>query len=151
MRYLAAAVLAATSVLSGCAVAGTPTMAPATDEWRHAITEAVAGLGTQMGPIANAMVTQNHQTDFGALHSARNDLRNYVDSVRNKVLPGPDAKINDSLRQGLDGYRSMADQCVVLTPENSEARLGKMSATMDEAHLHIMEALKLLEVKIPNR
>ncbi|MED5815235.1 hypothetical protein VST63_22985 [Mycolicibacterium sp. 050232] len=150
MRYLAA-VLATTSALAGCAVAGKPTAAPVTAEWRQAVTDAVAGLGTQMGPIANAMVTPNHQTDFGALHSACNDLRNYVDSVRNKVLPGPDVKVNDSLREGFDGYRSMADQCVVLTPENSDARLGKLSATMDEAHLHIMDALKLLEVDVPKR
>lgn len=150
MRYLAA-VLATTSVLAGCAVAGKPTMAPVTDEWRQAVTEAIAGLGTHMGPIANAMVTPDHQTDFGALHSACNDLRTYVDSVRNKVLPGPDIDVNNALRAGLDGYRSMADQCVVLTPENSDARLGKFEATMDEAHLHIMDALKLLQVKIPKR
>lgn len=150
MRYLAA-VLATTCALAGCAVAGKPTMAPVTDEWRDAVTEAVAGLGTQMGPIANAMVTPDHQTDYGALHSACNDLRNYVNSIRNEVLPGPDAKVNDSLRQGLDSYRSMADQCVVLTPENSPARLDKMSATIDEAHLHIMDALKRLEAYAPKR
>ncbi|MFV8053934.1 hypothetical protein [Mycobacterium sp. 48b] len=150
MRYIAA-VLAATSVLAGCAVAGKPTMAPVTDEWRQAVTDAVAGLGSQMGPVANAMVTSDHKTDYGALHSACNDMRNYLDSVQNKVLPGPDIKVNTALQEGFDGYRSMADQCVGLTPANSSSRLTKLGVTMDEAHAHIKEALKLLGVPIPKR
>lgn len=150
MRYIAA-VLAATSVLAGCAVAGKPTMAPVTDEWRQAVKEAVAGLGTQMGPVANAMVTADHRTDYGALHNACNDMRYYLDSVQNKVLPGPDIEVNTALQKGFDGYRSMADQCVGLTPANSPGRLTTLGATMDEAHLHIMDALKLLGVNVSKR
>ncbi|CRZ18002.1 hypothetical protein [Mycolicibacterium neworleansense] len=150
MRYIAA-VLAVTSALSGCAVAGKPTAAPVTDEWRQAVVDAVAGLGTQMGPIANAMVTPDHMTDYGALHSACTDMRAYIDSVQNKVLPGPDIKVNTALQEGFNGYRSMADQCVALTPANSEARLTKLGNTMDEAHLRIKDALKLLNVDIPKR
>lgn len=150
MRYVAA-VLATTSLLAGCAVAGKPTMGPVTDEWRQAVVKAVAGLGTQMGPIANAMVTADHRTDYGALHNACNDMRHYVDSVQNKVLPGPDLKVNAALREGLDGYRSMADQCVAMTPANSPGRLAKLGATMDEAHLHIIDALRLLGVSVPKR
>lgn len=150
MRYIAA-VLATTSALAGCAVAGTPTMAPVTNEWRQAVMDAVAGLGSKMGPIGNAMVTSDHKTDYGALHSACNDMRHYIDSVQNKVLPGPDIKVNTALQAGFDGYRSMADQCVGLTPANSSSRLMKLGATIDEAHLHIKDALKLLGVAIPKR
>lgn len=150
MRYIAAA-LATASVLAGCAVAGTPTMAPVTNEWRQAVMDAVAGLGSKMGPIGNAMVTSDHKTDYGALHSACNDMRLYLDSVQNKVLPGPDIKVNTALQAGFDSYRSMADQCVGLTPANSSSRLMKLAATIDEAHLHIKDALKLLGVAIPKR
>ncbi|MEV0673585.1 hypothetical protein [Mycobacterium sp. NPDC050441] len=148
MRYIAA-VLAATSVLAGCAVAGKPTAAPVTDEWRQAVIDAVVGLGTQLGPIGDAMTAP--VTDYGALHNACTDLRRYVDSTQPKVLPGPDVAVNNALQEGLDDFRSMADQCVELTPANSSARLTKLGATMDEAHLHINKGLKLLGVDIPKR
>ncbi|WP_166902354.1 hypothetical protein [Mycobacterium sp. DL440] len=150
MRYIAA-VLATTSVLAGCAVAGKPTAAPVTDEWRQAVIDAIAGLGAQLGPIANAMVTPGQMTNYGALHNACTDLRTYVDSIQHKVLPGPDVPVNTALQEGFDGFRSMADQCVELTPANSSARLTKLGATMDEAHLHINDGLKLLGIDIPKR
>jgi hypothetical protein len=148
MRYIVA-VLTAALLLTGCAVAGTPSAAPVDDEWRQAVVDAVAGLGTQLGPIGDAMTAP--VTDYGALHSACNDMRLYLDSVQNKVLPGPDIKVNTALQAGFDGYRSMADQCVGLTPANSSGRLMKLGATIDEAHLHIKDALKLLGVAIPKR
>ncbi|OBB26128.1 hypothetical protein A5792_27625 [Mycolicibacterium peregrinum] len=148
MRYIAALVATA-SVLAGCTVAGKPTAAPVTDEWRQAVIDAVAGLGTQLGPIGDAMTAP--VTNYGALHTACTDLRKYVDSVQPKVLPGPDVAVNNALGEGFDGFRSMADQCEALTPANSSARLTKLGATMDEAHLHINEGLKLLGVDIPKR
>ncbi len=150
MRYIAA-VVAAVTLLAGCAVAGKPTAAPVNDEWKQAVVAAVAGLGTQMGPIANAMVTPDHKTDYGALHTACTNLNEYVDSIQHKVLPGPDVKVNTALREGFDGYRSMADQCVALTPESSPTRLDKLGTTMDEAHTHITEGLRLLGVDFPKR
>lgn len=148
MRYIAA-VVAATSVLTGCAVAGTPTAAPVDDEWRQAVIAAVSGLGTQLGPIGDAMTAP--VTDYGALHNACTDLRRYVDSVQPKVLPGPDVQVNAALGDGFDGFRSMADQCEALTPANSSARLTKLGTTMDEAHLRMNEGLKLLGVDVPKR
>lgn len=150
MRYIAA-VVAATSVLAGCTVAGKPTAAPVTDEWRQAVIDAVAGLGTQLGPIGNAMVTPGRMTDYGALHNACTDLRTYVDSIQRKVLPGPDVAVNNALGAGFESFRSMADQCVAMTPANSSARLTKLGDTIDEAHLHINEGLKLLGVDVPKR
>lgn len=148
MRYIAA-VLAATSVLAGCAVAGKPTAAPVDDEWRRAVIDAVAGLGTQLGPIGDAMTAP--VTNYGALHNACSDLRRYVDSTQPKVLPGPDVRVNAALGDGFNGFRSMADQCVALTPANSATRLTKLGATMDEAHLRMNEGLKLLGIEIPKR
>ncbi|OBG82662.1 hypothetical protein A5733_03090 [Mycobacterium sp. NS-7484] len=147
MRYLVV-VSAAAALLTGCAVAGTPTAAPVTDEWRQAVVDAVAGLGTQLGPIANAMVTPDHMTNYTDLHNACSDMRDYIDSAKNRVLPGPDVKVNTALREGFDGYRSMADQCVALTPANSSSRLTKLGDTMDEAHLRIKEGLTLLGVDV---
>ncbi|WP_454788531.1 hypothetical protein [Mycolicibacterium lutetiense] len=148
MRYIAA-VLAATSVLAGCAVAGKPTAAPVDDEWRQAVIDAVSGLGTQLGPIGDAMTAP--VTNYGALHNACSDLRRYVDSTQPKVLPGPDVLVNAALGDGFNGFRSMADQCVALTPANSATRLTKLGATMDEAHLRMNEGLKLLGIEVPKR
>ncbi|MBU9766614.1 hypothetical protein FR943_22575 [Mycobacterium sp. TNTM28] len=148
MRYIAATV-AVTSALAGCAVAGTPTSAPVTDEWREAVFDAVAGLGAQMGPIGDAMVTHDHVTNYTAMHNACTDLRGYVDAMQTKVLPGPDVKINDALQGGIDGFRSMADQCVALTPANSSRRLDKLARTMDEADKHIKDAIKMLNAAVP--
>ncbi|MGW4099142.1 MULTISPECIES: hypothetical protein [unclassified Mycobacterium] len=148
MRYLAAA-LATMSVLAGCAVAGRPTAAPVDDEWRQAVMDAVAGLGTQLGPIGDAMTAP--VTDYPALHRACTDMRAYVDSTQPKVLPGPDVLVNAALGDGFDGFRSMADQCVALTPANSATRLTKLGTTIDEAHLRMNEGLKLLGIEIPKR
>ncbi|MUL81582.1 MULTISPECIES: hypothetical protein [unclassified Mycolicibacterium] len=150
MRYIVG-VLAAASLLAGCAVAGKPTAAPVTDEWRQAVFEAVSGLGAQMGPIGAAMVTGDHMTNYTAMHTACTDMRNYVDGMQHKVLPGPDVQINEALQGGIDGFRSMADQCVALTPANSSSRLNKLAATMAEADKHIKDAIKMLNAAVPKR
>jgi hypothetical protein len=150
MRYVAA-VMASASLLAGCAVAGRPTAAPVTDEWRQAVFGAVSGLGAQMGPIGAAMVTADRATNYAAMHTACNNMRDYLDAMQHKVLPGPDVQINEALQGGIDGFRSMADQCVALTPANSSSRLDKLAATMDEADKHIKDAIKMLNAAVPER
>ncbi|MGV0815943.1 hypothetical protein ABQF34_28670 [Mycolicibacterium boenickei] len=150
MRYIVA-VAAAASLLTGCAVAGKPTMAPVTDEWGQAVFEAVSGLGSKMGPIGAAMVTRDNRTDYTLLHSACTDMRAYLDSMQHTVLPGPDLEINEALQDGIDGFRSMADQCVTLTPANSSSRLDKLGATIDEADRRIKDAVRMLTAAVPKR
>ncbi len=149
MRYIVAG-LAAASLLAGCAVAGKPTAAPVTDEWRQAVFESVAGLGAQLGPVGSAMVTPDHMTNYTAMRTACANLRDYVDSMQHKVLPGPDVRINEALQGGIDGFRSMADQCMSLTPNNSPTRLGKLEATMDRADKQIKDAISMLNAAVPN-
>lgn len=144
MRRIAA-VAAAGFLLTGCAIAGTPVAAPVDDEWRDAVAQAVAGLGGQLGPISDAMGTK----DFLELQSSCADLRSYVDVAKRKVLPGPDVSINDALRDGFDGYRSMAEQCMTLTASSSSAQLKKFSDTIDGADKRIKDGLKLLGIEIP--
>ncbi|MCV7066791.1 hypothetical protein H7H51_15660 [Mycolicibacterium farcinogenes] len=148
MKYLVAAAAAA-SVLAGCAVAGTPTAPPVSNEWRQAVFESVAGLGAKMGPIGSAMVSSGYQTDYTAMHRACTDMRTYLDTMQHTVLPGPDVEINEALQQGIDGFRSMADQCSELTPANSSRRLGKLAVTIAEADKHIKDAIKLLTAAVP--
>lgn len=132
-------------VLSGCAIAGKPVAAPVTDEWRDAVVEAVGDLGAHMGPVSDAMAP----TNYPALHASCRDLRSYLDTMQRTVLPGPDVNVNSALREGIEGYRSMADQCMALTPSTSPAELRKLSDTIDDAHEHIVDGLKLLGIQTP--
>ncbi|MBU8817319.1 hypothetical protein [Mycolicibacterium goodii] len=146
MRRIAA-VAAAGFLLTGCAIEGTPVAAPVDDEWRDAVAQAVAGLGGQLGPISDAMGTK----DYLKLQSACADLRSYVDKAKRKVLPGPDMHVNEALRDGFDGYRSMAEQCMTLTASSSPTQLRKFSDTIDGADKRIKDGLELLGIEIPRR
>ncbi|AKS35896.1 hypothetical protein [Mycolicibacterium goodii] len=146
MRRIAAAA-AAGFLLAGCAIEGTPVAAPVDDEWRDAVTQTVAGLGGQLGPISDAMGTR----DYMELQSACADLRSYVDKAKRKVLPGPDVAVNEALTDGFDGYRSMAEQCMTLSASSSSAQLKKFSDTIDSADQRIKDGLKLLGIEIPQR
>lgn len=146
MRRIAA-VAAAGVLLTGCAIEGTPIAAPVDDEWRNAVTQAVAGLGGQLGPISDAMGTK----DYLELQSACADLRGYVDKARRKVLPGPDVAVNEALGDGLDGYRDWAEQCMTLSASSSSAQLRKFSDTIDGADKRIKDGLKLLGIEIGRR
>lgn len=150
MRYVVS-VVAAASLLAGCAVAGKPTAAPVTDEWRQAVFGAVSGLGAKMGPIGDAMVTPDNLTNYSAMHRACTDMRAYLDGMQRTALPGPDVRINTALQDGIDGFRSMADQCVALTPANSSGRLGALAATMGKADRHIKDAIRMLNAAVPER
>lgn len=148
MRYVLV-LLTTLALLTGCssAIEGKPTAAPVTDEWRNAVIAAVAQLGNAMGPIANAMAP----TNYPALRKSCGDLRTSLDTMQHEVLPGPDINVNSALRDGIAGFRSMADQCVALTPDSSPTELRKLSTTIDRADKRMKDALALLGVKIPRR
>ena len=148
MKLLATGLTAA-CLLTGCAVSGTPTAAPAGQEWRQAVFEAVAGLGAQLGPIGAEMANPDRTTNYTALHSACNDMRDYVDTMQHRVLPGPDIQINEALQGGIDGFREMADHCAELTPANSSTRLRRLAAAMDDADTHLKDAIRMLNAAVP--
>lgn len=141
--------VAVLALLTGCANAidGKATMAPTTDEWRNAVVDSVVEMGTYLGPISAAMAP----TNYPALQTGCGKLRDYLDTMQHKVLPGPDANINSALQDGIDGYRSMAKQCMALTSTTTIAEILRLSATIDRADKRMKDALKLLGVKIPRR
>jgi hypothetical protein len=148
MRLLCA-VLAALVLLTGCTrvTAGTPMMAPVDDEWRNAVVDAVTQLGTALGPVGDAMATN----DYPALESACQDLSNYLNSMQREVLPGPDANVNAALQDGIDGYREVATRCAALSPTSSPADLQRLSNAIDRADSRIKDALRLLGIDVPRR
>lgn len=148
MRLLCA-VLAALVLLTGCTrvTAGTPTLAPVDDEWRNAVVDAVTQLGTALGPVGDAMATN----DYPALESACEDLNTYLNTMQREVLPGPDADVNSALQDGIDGYREVAIRCAALSPTSSPADLQRLSTAIDRADRRIKDALKLLGIDIPKR
>lgn len=141
--------VAVLALLTGCANAidGKATMAPATDEWRNAVIDSVVEMGTYLGPIGTAMAP----TNYPALQSGCSDLHDYLDTMQHTVLPGPDANVNSALRDGIDGYRSMAEQCMALKSTTSIAEILRLSATIDRADKRMKDALKLLGVDLPRR
>ncbi|MGV0740974.1 hypothetical protein [Mycolicibacterium sp. XJ870] len=149
MRHIFAVAAAAGALLTGCAVAGTPVAAPVTDEWRTAVIESMGGLGAAQGPVGDAMGTAAAPTDFPTLHTACEDLRSYLDTMQRDVLPGPDMNVNSALQDGIDGYRSVADQCTALTPRTTSAELLKLNTTIDGADKRLKDGLKLLGIDIP--
>ncbi|MGV9800962.1 hypothetical protein ACWDTP_23230 [Mycobacterium sp. NPDC003449] len=146
MRYTIAG-LAVAALLTGCAVTGKPVAAPVTDEWRGAVVNAVSRLGTTLGPVADALIA----TDYPAMHKACEDLRTYLNSMERTVLPGPDVNVNTALEDGIDGYRSMADQCVKLSPTSGLAEMTRMDRDMRGADKRIKDGLALLGITIPPR
>ena len=148
MRFLCG-VLAALVLLTGCtsAIPGTATKGPVTDEWRDAVVDAVSKLGTTLGPVGTAMAKE----DFPALQTACKALSTYLDTMARTVLPGPDLLVNAALRDGINGYRSVANLCVRLSDQSSPDDLQFLNDTLTGADRRIKDALRLLRVKIPRR
>jgi hypothetical protein len=146
MRRLVA-LLASAALISGCthAVAGRPT-APATLAWQQPIANAVANLGTAMGPVADAMVAG----DYSTMHASCAKMQNAIDGIE-RGLPTPDTAVNDALQGGIDAFRSFASLCATITPVGNQSDLDRLSRYLDRGDARLREAFRLMGIEIPKR
>jgi hypothetical protein len=146
MRRLVA-LLAFVALISGCtnAIAGRPT-APADLAWKQPIANAVANLGTAMGPVADAMVAG----DFSTMHDGCTKMQKAIDGIERR-LPTPDAAVNDALQGSVDSFRSFATLCSTITPIHSPSDLDRLSSYLDRGDARIREAFTLMGIEIPKR
>ncbi|HYZ68585.1 MAG TPA: hypothetical protein VE666_12440 [Mycobacterium sp.] len=141
------ALLACAALISGCtnAIAGRPT-APADLAWKQPIANAVANLGTAMGPVADAVVAG----DYSRMHAGCTKMQNAIDGIALR-LPTPDAAVNDALQGGVDNFRSFATLCATITPVDNQSDLDRLSRYLDRGDTRIREAFTLMGIEIPKR
>lgn len=147
MRRLVAVVAALALVLTACVqtIAGRPT-APSDLAWQRNIIDAVASLGSALGPVGDAMI----DGDYPAIREHCTTLKTAIDRIESQ-LPAPDAAVDDALQEGVDNYRWFAELCVTITPDSSASEFNRLNTYLERGDARIRDALALMGIDLPGR
>ena len=120
--------------------------APPNLAWQRPITDAIANMGSAMGPVGDAMVAR----DFPAMRTGCTKLESAIDRIGDR-LPTPDPAVNEALQDGVDNYRSFAKLCATMTPVTAELQLDRLDAYLDGGTAGVRKALHLMGIDLPTR
>lgn len=142
------AMLAALCIaLSACTatVPGQPT-APAALKWQRGVTTAITDLGSALGPVGDAMMSQ----DFSAMARSCSGLASPLDQLE-RQLPTPDNAVNAALRDSVADYRSFTKICSTLSPTTAPTALDQLSDYLVRGDSAMRTALNHMGIELAQR